>query len=336
MFSSYAPVLRNLRRPLHAIVAGLSLLVALVTAVAYLLPLEQDANDAWSNGSFTAMMVLAVAATGMAISNTSGTQRWAWVAILVAFSTVAVAFGLDPQLPDGDLSVALDLAVLPSLAFTAAVVALCVPALPNVASLRSVTDIAWLSVSLIAVFWPSIVSPLADNLGRTELQRIAHLGFVGTTLILTLAVLVVLPNVKGAGLCVLWCLGLGGSLVSIAGMLHIRFFYEGALRFGSAFDYLWTIGIGFLILGALLAGDHPLEFTQRGMWWNVGLTVVPIVPATIALFRLEGTANQTLGAALIIVLGVRVVALLVENDRLNQSLAAEAANDPLTGLANRR
>ncbi|MEO0491960.1 MAG: GGDEF domain-containing protein [Actinomycetota bacterium] len=332
----FAPVVRHLRTPWRARIAGLSALTAVVTAVAYALPLDQDVNDAASNLSFTVMMVWAIAAVGLAIRSTSGPQRVGWALIVVSFSATAILFGLDPQEPDGDLTIALDVAVLPSLAFFIAVLALCVPVLPNVATVRTLTDVLWLGTALFVVFWQPMVEPVIDIAGRSEWERVAHLGFVGTTLFLTLSILVVLPNVQGGGRIVLWFLGAGGAMVSVAGVLHIRFFYGGTLRFGSAFDYLWTAGIGSLTVGALLAGQHPLAFKQRGLWWNAGLTVGPLVPAAYVLLQLDHSTDQPLAIALITSLGLRVLALLFENDGLNRSLAAEAANDPLTGLANRR
>ncbi|MEM8709082.1 MAG: GGDEF domain-containing protein, partial [Actinomycetota bacterium] len=332
----FAPVIRRLRSPLRAWIAALSLITAGVTAVAYALPLDQDANDTASNLSFTVMMVWALSAVAVAIRSTSGPQRTAWTMILVSFAVTAGLFAIDPQIPDGDLTIALDVAVLPSLAFGIAVLTLCLPVLPNVATVRTATDVLWLGTALIVLFWAPVVEPVVDITGRSDLERLAHLGFVGTTLVLTLSILVVLPNVRGGGRLVLWFLGLGGGMVSIAGVLHIQFFYEGSLRFGSAFDFLWTAGIGSLTVGALLAGEHPLEFKQRGLWWNVGLTAVPLGPAVYALLQLDHETDQPLAVALITALGLRVLALLFENDGLNRSLAADAANDPLTGLANRR
>ena len=327
---------RRLRSPVRASIAGLSIVTALVTAVLYALPLGQATNDDASNYSFMVMMVGALGAVAIAIRSTTGAQRNAWIVIFASFGLTAALFALDPQLPDGDLTIALDVAVLPSLAFAVAVLALCLPVLPNVASIRTLTDVLWLGTALMVVFWAGVVDPVVDILGRSELERAAHLGFVGTTLFLTLAVLVVLPNVRGLGRIVLWFLGVGGGMVSIAGVLHIQFFYEGTLRFGSAFDYLWTIGIGFLTFAALLAGDHPLEFKQRGIWWNAALTVGPLVPALYALIQMDHETDQPLAIALVASLALRVLALLFENERLNRSLVADASNDPLTGLANRR
>ncbi|MEM9464307.1 MAG: GGDEF domain-containing protein [Actinomycetota bacterium] len=313
-----------------------TLLIMAVTAVLYALPLSRGATETTSNLSFFLLQIVACAAAGVAIAATSGWQRRAWVAILASWLGIAVLFGLDPQVPGGDLTVALDAAFVNAAAFTGAVLILCRPALRGVATTRTISDVLWLTTALLVTFWTTMVEPVAGILGRSAFESAMHSAFLLGTLLLTVIVITVVPHTSGTGRYVLWLLGAGGACVCVAGVLHIRFFYEGTLEFGSGFDYLWTLGIGALALAALIAGDHPLEFRWRGTAWHIALTLVPLGPALISLSLLEPEIERPFAVLLVTTLALRVIALLIENDRLTRILAAEAANDPLTGLGNRR
>ena len=334
--NEFARVLEALRSPLRAGLAAAVVTIMAVTAVLYALPLSQGASETASNLSFFLLQMVACASAGVAISATTGTQRRAWIAILASWLGVMVLFGLDPQVPDGDLTIALDAAFLNTAAFIAAVLVLCRPALRGVATTRTISDVLWLTTALLVTFWTTMVEPVAGILDRTALETVMHSAFLIGTLLLSVIVVTVVPHTTGPGRFVLWLLGLGGACVCVAGVLHIRFFYEGTLEFGSAFDYLWTAGIGSLAMAALLAGDHPLEFRLRGTAWHIGLTVVPLVPALVSLSLLEPDIERPFAVLLVTTLAVRVIALLIENDRLTKTLALEATNDPLTGLGNRR
>ena len=147
----------------------------------------------------------------------------------------------------------------------------------------------------------------------------------------------IIPHTAGRGRIALWFLGLGGAVASAAGVFHIRFFYEGSLRFGSWWDYLWTLGLGILALGALASTENELEPRRRNVRWHALITVLPLGLAATAIITTDPGTGHLVGAvSLLGALSLRVIALLAENDRLNRSLTDEARNDPLTGLGNRR
>ena len=314
-----------------------TLLVMVGTAVLYALPLRQSVDDVVSNVAF---MSLAVTVTVVSVSRartSRGPHRIAWSLVATSFVVTILLFTIDPQTSDGPLSLALHLAVIASLGFWAAVIALSAPALPGMASLRTAADSLWVTTALIIAIWPWTIEPLLSSDGPTPLQRTLHLSFALSTMTLSTSVLVIIPHTAGRGRIALWFLGLGGAVASAAGVFHIRFFYEGSLRFGSWWDYLWTLGLGILALGALASTENELEPRRRNVRWHALITVLPLGLAATAIITTDPGTGHLVGAvSLLGALSLRVIALLAENDRLNRALTDEARNDPLTGLGNRR
>ena len=221
------------------------------TAVLYALPLGQGTDDAVSNASFTALASTVIIVSVARARSSGGFHRIAWTLVAVSFIVTTLLFTIDPQGSDGELSLALHFAVIASVGFWAAVIALSAPALPGLASLRTAADSFWVSSALVIAVWPWTVEPLLDTVGPTSFERALHLSFAISAITLSTSVLVIIPNTAGRGRIALWFLGIGGATVSVAGVFHIRFHYEGTLRFGSWWDYLWTLGIGILAIAAL-------------------------------------------------------------------------------------
>ena len=315
----------------------LTLSITAGTAVLYALPLSQETDDAVSNISFTSLAFIVIIVSFSRAHTSRGAHRVAWTLVAVSFLVTTLLFTIDPQTSDGELSLALDFAVVASLGFWAAVIALSAPALPGLASLRTAADSLWVTTALVIAVWPWTIEPLVSSVGPTSLERALHVSFAISTITLATSVLVIIPHTGGRGRVALWFLGVGGAIASAAGVFHIRFYYEGTLRFGTWWDYLWTLGLGALAVGALATTENELTPRSRGVRWHALITVLPLALAATAIVTIDPGTGHLVGAvALLGALALRVIALLAENDRLNRSLADEARNDPLTGLGNRR
>ncbi|MEZ5246882.1 MAG: GGDEF domain-containing protein [Acidimicrobiales bacterium] len=307
------------------------------TAVLYALPLGQETDDAISHLSFIALALIVMAVSVSCARNGRGAHRVAWILVVMSFATTTLLFAIDPEGTDGSLSIALDFGVIASLGFWAAVIALSAPALPGMASLRTAADSLWVTTALVIAVWPWTIDPLWSADGPTSIARVLHLSFAVSTIALSTSVLVIIPHTAGRGRIALWFLGIGGAIASAAGVFHIRFFYEGTLRFGSWWDYLWTLGIGILAFGALATTDDELTPRRRNVRWHALLTVLPLGLAATAIITTDPGTGRLVGAVILLAaLSLRVIALLAENDRLTRSLTDQARNDPLTGLGNRR
>lgn len=319
--------------------AGLAMTGAIIagTGVLYALPLEQDMDDAVSNASFGALALIVIVVSITRARNSDGAHRISWTLVAVSFVVTTLLFTLDPQGTEGDLSLALHFAVIASIGFWAAVIALSAPALPGLASLRTAADSLWVTSALVIAVWPWTVDPLLNTVGPTSVERGLHLAFAISTITLSTSVLVIIPHTAGRGRVALWFLGIGGAVASAAGVFHVRFYYEGTLRFGSWWDYLWTVGVGLLAIAALVSVQNELSPRRRGVRWHALTTVLPLALAATAIVTTEPGTGRLVGAVVLLgALALRVIALLAENDRLNRSLTDEARNDPLTGLGNRR
>jgi len=312
-----------------AIVAG--------TAAAYALPLDQAADDAISDLTFSALALIVIMVSVARAQASQGAHRLAWTLVGVSFLVTTLLFAIGPHESADELSLALHYAVIASLGFWAAVIVLSAPALPGLASLRTAADSLWVTVALVIAVWPWTIHPLLSTVGPTSFERSLHVAFAVSTITLSTSVLVIIPHTAGRGRIALWFLGVGGAIASAAGVFHIRFYYEGTLRFGSWWDYLWTVGVSALAFGALATTEGELVPRRRGVRWHAMMTVLPLVLAAPAILTTDPGTGHLVGAVgLLAALALRVIALLAENDRLNRSLTVEAHNDPLTGLGNRR
>lgn len=311
--------------------------IVLTTGVLYALPFSQRADDHISNLSFTGLALIVIIVSLSRAQSGSGAHRIAWLLVGVSFVITTLLFTIDPQGSDGELSLALHFAVIASLGFWAAVLTLSAPALPGLASLRTAADSLWVTTALVIAVWPWAIEPLLHTVGPTPIERAMHVSFALSTITLSTSILVIIPHTAGRGRVALWFLGLGGAIASAAGVFHIRFFYEDTLRFGSWWDYLWTLGLGILAFAALVTTENELTPRTRGMRWHAMLTVLPLALAATAISTTDPGTGHLVGAVVLLaVLALRVLALLAENERLNSALADEARNDPLTGLGNRR
>jgi len=318
-------------------IALLTLTIVASTAVFYALPLGQDLDNAVSDAGFTALALIVIVVSTTRARASGGAHRLAWTLVAVSFVITLALYGIDSQATDDELSMALDLAVIASLGFWAAVLALSAPALPGLASLRTAADSLWVTIAMVIAVWPWTIEPLLSTVGPSSLERVLHVSFAISTITLSTSVLVIIPHTAGRGRVALWFLGIGGAVTSAAGVFHIRFYYEGTMRFGSWWDYLWTLGLGMLALAALLTAENELVPRRRGVRWHAMTTVLPLGLAATAIISIDPATGHLVGAvALLGALSIRVIALLAENDRLNRSLTHEAHNDPLTGLGNRR
>ena len=307
------------------------------TAVLYALPLSQGVDDGASNVTFTALALIVIVVSVSRAQTSGGPHRIAWTLVAVSFVITTLLFTLDPQGTDGELSLALHFAVVASIGFWAAVIALSAPALPGLASLRTAADSLWVTSALVISVWPWTIDPLLSTVGPTSFERVMHVSFAISTITLATSVLVIIPHTAGRGRVALWLLGIGGAIASAAGVFHIRFFYEGTLRFGSWWDYLWTLGLGVLAVAALVTTENELLPRTRTVRWHALITVLPLALAASAIVTTDPGTGHLVGAVTLLgALALRVIALLAENDRLNRSLTDEAHNDPLTGLGNRR
>lgn len=319
----------------YTALATLAMMVA--TAVLYALPFDRATDDVVSNLMFAGMVATVIAVSAVRARSAAGAHRFAWTLVAVSFAITALLFALDPESSDGDLSVALDFGIALSLAYWVAIVALVLPALPGLASLRTAADALWVTTAVVIAVWPWTLDPLLSMSGPTPAQRVLHVAFALSTIAFGTTVVVVLPHTAGRGRVALWFLGAGGAITSAAAIFHIRFHYEGTLRFGSWWDYLWTLGVGALTFGGLATPDEELRPRHRGTWWHAFTTIAPLGFAVTAIGRSDPDAGHVVGAvALLVALCLRVLALLAENERLTRSLHAAAHNDPLTGLGNRR
>jgi diguanylate cyclase (GGDEF)-like protein len=319
------------------VTAALALGIAAVTAVLYALPLSQTIDDATSNAAWTSLALIVVVVSTARAQNSRGIHRTAWVLVSLSFFVTILLFTIDPQVLDADLTLALHFAVISSIGFWAAVIALSAPALPGLASLRTAADALWVTCALVIALWPWMIDPLLHTVGPTNTQRALHVAFAISTIALSTTILVIIPHTAGRGRVALGFLGIGGATASAAGVFHIRFFYEGTLRFGSAWDYLWTLGTTALVIGSLCSVENELVPRRRPVSWHAFITVLPLALAATAIMTTDpGTGHMVGAVVLLAVLALRVMALLAENDRLNRSLSDEARIDPLTGLGNRR
>lgn len=318
-------------------VLALTLATMIGTAIAYALPLSQRVDNVVSDGSFVVLSAIVVTVAAVRARWTRGLARFGWAVLATTFALVTVMLVLDPNPQSGDLPLFLDLAVLPAIGFWIAVLAFAAPALPGIASVRTAADALWVGAATVIGVWPWTIGPLLEFEGRSSLAEASHVAFAVSSITLASTVLVIIPFTAGRGRIALWSFGIGGATASLAGVFHIRYFYEETLRFGSAWDYLWTVGIGLLALAGLLAVDDELRPRARNARWYIGMTVLPLMFAAVGLVANGSGPAQLTGAVVLLgALSLRVIVLLIENERLTRSLTTEARHDPLTGLANRR
>ncbi|MFT7608666.1 MAG: hypothetical protein ACI9MX_001732 [Candidatus Aldehydirespiratoraceae bacterium] len=211
-----------------------------------------------------------------------GNGRTAWVLVALSFFVTILLFTIDPKDSGSDLTLALHFAVITSVGFWAAVIALSAPALPGMTSLRTAADALWVTCALVVALWPWVIDPLLHTVGPSEIQRVLRVAFAISTIALSTTILVVISHTAGRGRVARWFLGIGGATTSAAGVFHIRFFYEGTLRFGSVWDYPGTVGTTALVIGSLTSFENELVPRQRPVSWHAFITVLPLGLAATA------------------------------------------------------
>ncbi len=320
-----------------ALLAGYAVFVAVV----YALPLPDTITNGVSNGGFAILLIAVTIGVWWRGALERGLDRRAWQGVALSLSLTAVLFALDPAGPDEPLTLALDASSPVALSFLAALIMLGRRSLATLASARAALDVLWLAVAAAVVAWPFALDPLLAAPARNTAAHVSHVVFAVVTGLAGLAGIVLFPEGRGRRRVSFVLIGSGGVLICAAGVQHIVRYADGTLRFGDAWDYLWTIGLVLLGMAALVASPDRDEAAPRaahGARWHLVVTVVPVVMAVAALLtRVDDSRTAAWSAIALVTVGAaRTVGLVVENARLTMALAVLADSDELTGLANRR
>ncbi len=309
---------------------------AALTALFYLMPLDQEVTDLVSNVSFVlgaGAMSLGALVGGLRVD---GLDRKAWIAVGVTLIGATAIFAVEPAGSDESITSAMVAAPLVAAAVLFAILTFGRHAVGSLGVARLLLDGLWLTGGLAVLSWASITGPLVRaTSSAAQLAVFACFPFIAVAGGAITSLL--WPYSEGSARRNLAALGSGAAVTGVAGAIHLRLGLEGALRFGTAYDYLWTIGIGLLGVSTL---EPAMGLRLRSRTPSPGLqqviTVLPVLCMIFALAVPDERPPMPLAMAMLTLLTVRVVVATAENERLAQKLRQAARHDDLTGLLNRR
>ena len=211
-------------------------------------------------------------------------------------------------------------------------------------------DLATVCVVTFMFLWYLVALPTIHGADRIDLSTVLALAYPLGDMILVLGIArVLLRRRSGAdNRMVLWFLVLGAGVLMLADVSYARLDLAGSYAPGALPDGLWVVALLFLSLAALaqLGLDPPsVPFAGRERSYTsvskipylamvLGLGLVLYVTSAAATGPLAMLVLSALALTVLVV--VRQLTVLHDNDRLAGELDRLANTDPLTQLANRR
>ncbi len=316
---------------------GFWALLALLTAIAYALPIDQPTTDLISDVSFSIGALMLVASALSASRKVDGLDRIAWAAVGVSLLVTTIVFVTTPPSTSGSTTSALLLAPVVALAVLATILLFGRHALSRLGLARAMFDTAWLTSGLLTAFWVVAIQPIPDMVS-SDAELFLLVCFPVIAIAAGVLTITLLPHSAGSARWSLASFGGGAAVLAVAGETHLRLAHTGDLVFGTWYDYLWTVGL--CLLGIATAdptmGKRLVPATPRVETQQI-VTLVPIVLAvgTVIFYGWE-RVPPLLGLSMLVLLGLRITLLMAELGSMADQLHYQANHDELTGLMNRR
>ena len=211
-------------------------------------------------------------------------------------------------------------------------------------------DLATVSVVTFMFLWYLVALPTIHGSARIDLATVLALAYPLADMVLVLGIArVLLRRRSGAdNRMVLWFLVLGAGVLMLADVAYARLDLAGSYSAGALPDGLWVVALLLFALAALaqLGLEPPAaRFAGRERSYTsvskipylamvLGLALVLYVTSADATGPLAMLVISALALTVLVV--VRQLTVLHDNDRLASELHRLATTDPLTQLANRR
>lgn len=211
-------------------------------------------------------------------------------------------------------------------------------------------DLATVSVVTFMFLWYLVALPTIHGTDEIDLSTVLALAYPLADMILVLGIArVLLRRRSGAdNRMVLWFLVLGAGVLMLADVSYARLDLAESYAAGALPDGLWVVALLLFALAALaqLGLDPPtVSFAGRQHSYTsvskipylamvLGLGLVLYVTSAAATGPLAMLVLSALALTVLVV--VRQLTVLHDNDRLAGELDRLANTDPLTQLANRR
>lgn len=319
-------------------VLGIGVVVA--AAVAFALPLGDDATALASNLATFITGLLMIAALGTAVRDSSGVGRTPWLATLAVYAVGMATYALDPSGTGGDYPAAVFFGPFATAAQLGVVAAIARKLLSELRSGPIIVDAAWLAGSILLIAWNIIGAPITDDTSLQVGEKAILLAQIGFFACLVGFLCALLPHTDRAGRRALLVLSSPALLLAIALTYQARSITQDLLAPGSFSDFLFPLAFGFGAAAVLElhVADRIRADEQGSRRRPLLVASLPLVAwiTTIALGELNlAPQSSLLGLAVGIVAVIRVSALVTDNSRLVADLAARANHDHLTGLPNR-
>ncbi|MEZ5228576.1 MAG: GGDEF domain-containing protein [Acidimicrobiales bacterium] len=200
---------------------------------------------------------------------------------------------------------------------------------------RLFVDGLWLTVGLVAASWWWVFEPMVQLRGPMLLAA----SFPVAIALTSASTVLLWPRLAGSARFAFGAIGLGGFVTTVAGVIHLKHAVAGTLVFGTWYDFLWMIGLTLLGLAALQPSmGSTLRARPPSARSEQLITCLPVVGLVVPLLHGEAWRRtpSAISIVMIVVLAVRVVILISQNQDLSNRLSDLAHRDDLTGLLNRR
>lgn len=296
---------------------------------------------------FIVLAIIAAIFVAMAARSTQGRQRAAWLCMLVG----VVGWGA------GDViwtyyELALNTAPFPSPADAAYLlmpVGACLALLlfPKDYSGQSrgriFLDGVIVAASLLLVSWVTVLGPVYEAGAPDRLSFFVSLAYPVSDLVILTVAAVVLVRAGSEQRLSLTLLTLGLVCIAVSDSAFVYLSATNQYNSGNAIDIGWAAGL-LLITVAAAAGNEKVqeEEARTGLpgWASIWLPYAPLLLAAIVAAANPPTVMRSrlveaVGILLVVAVLVRQFLAVSENRLLLTTVAEQALQDPLTGLANR-
>ena len=242
---------------LHTVVRACLVVALAATAVLFWLPIGETVTRRISEASSLGMATLMLLVFGRAVRITRGSDRVAWLLILVPTALAMTLYAADPVDPNGALdgfSVAFHVGPWATIAQIVALVILSRRVVAHMSPVGLLLDASWLALAAFIVSWPIVGGPVLSHEtmpSAAKFSLVAQSAVAAVLVGLLFALLFGATRSTRASLIVLIA---EPFALAASQAVYGRHYVNGTLEYGTWGDFTFPLAFALMACTALLAG----------------------------------------------------------------------------------